>query len=108
MTAAQTVCEVLNCTPSDPFTLTTLTAAEIIAAMLSEKSHTAAVNDAFDLVINNLSTTSDDITLTAAADGSVTILGSTVISASSNADGTARFRFICTNTNTPAFTIVRV
>ena len=105
ITAAQTVCEVLNCTPSDPFTLTTLTAAEIIAAMLSEKSHTAAVNDAFDLVINNLATSSANV---------ITLVGDTNISISGNEKiygmETAKFRFICTNvgSGTEAVTIVRV
>ena len=122
LTAAQTVCEVLNCTPaSAAFNLTTLTAANIIAALLSQKNHTAAVNDAFDLVINNFSTTEgQDITLTAAtggtnAGGTVTISGNKVIHASGNASdavsiGTATFRHIITSitSGSEAVTIIRI
>ena len=110
LTAAQTVCEVLNCTPaSGAFALTTLTAANIIAALLDQKNHTAAVNDAFDLTINNLSTTdSYNITLTVPQDNSsngvVAIVGNPIIHARDDAVdavsvGSATFRHIITAIN---------
>lgn len=114
LNAAQTVCEVLNCTPTAASALSTLTATEIIAALLSEKSHTAAVNDSFNLTINNLVTTADStfiITLTAGT--GVTIYGSPKIHPRDDAGdavsiGNATFRFIITNISTPAVTIVRL
>jgi len=114
LTAVQTVCEVLTCTPSTASALTTLTATEIIAALLSEKSHTAAVNDSFNLTINNLVTTAGSnyiITLTAGY--GVTIDGNPKIHPRDDVGdavsiGNATFRFIITNISTPAVTIVRL
>tara|TARA_B100000902_G_scaffold399492_1_gene470606 strand:- start:1762 stop:2838 length:1077 start_codon:yes stop_codon:yes gene_type:complete len=125
LTAAETVCEVLNFTPvnSSGIVLTTLTAANIIAALLAQKNHTAAVNDAFNLVINNLSNIDGrDITLTVPSDntsnGVVTIVGNPIIHARDDAAnavsvGTATFRYIITaindgNSGSERVTIIRI
>lgn len=112
LTAAQTVGEVLNYTPTDASDLTPLTPALIIAALLSEKNHTAAVNDSFNLTINNLSITATNI-ITLTEITNVTILGSPKIHPRDDAGdavsiGNATFRFIITNISTPAVTIVRL
>lgn len=118
--AAQTLCEVFNVTPGAAFALTTLTAANIIAALLDNKNHTAAVNDAFDLTINNLSVTAAyNITLTVPADNStngvITIVGNEIIHARDDAAdavsvGSATFRHIITSitAGSEAVSIIRI
>ncbi len=114
LTAAQTVCEVLNCTPTVVPALTTLTPALIIAALLSEKNHTAAVNDSFNLTINNLSTVAANI-ITLTAGSGVTIVGNPLIHPRDDTNaavsiGNATFRFIITSitSGSETVTIVRL
>ena len=109
LTDVQIVCEVLNCDPASAINLTTLTAENIIKALLDKKNHTAAVNDAFNLTINNVSDTAANIiTLTVPTDNStngvITILGNAKIYPDNTGTGeitvgSATFRIIITAIN---------
>jgi hypothetical protein len=114
LSAAQILSEVLDCNPAAATALTTLTAAEIIAALLSVKSHIAAVGDAFNLTINNVATTAANI-ITLTGGSGITMSGNPLIHPRDDTSdavsiGNSTFRFIITNITSAseAVTIVRL
>ena len=103
LTAAQLFGYTLSNNPGAAQTLTTRTAAQIIADLLSVKGHTAAVSDSFDLTIINRATTDTyDITLAGGTGVTTTNGGSMVVytpsgTAANESSGSGTFRFTITN-----------
>lgn len=116
ITAAQLFGYTLSNNPGQAQTLTTRTAAQIIADLLSVKGHTAAVSDSFDLTIINRATTDTwDITLAGGAGVVTTNGGSMVVytpsgTGANESSGSGTFRFTITNitTNSEAVSITRI
>lgn len=111
LTASQILSQVINATPTGAAAYTLRTGAQISADILSEKGHTMVEGDSFDLVINNLSTTTAHvITLTTAATGT-TLVGNPLIYPKDVASGqitvgSGAFRFRCTAADT--YTVTRI
>ena len=116
LTAAQLFGYTLSNNPGAAQTLTTRTAVQIIADLLSVKGHTAAVSDSFDLTIINRATTDTyDITLAGGTGVTTTNGGSMVVytpsgTAANESSGSGTFRFTITNitSTTEAISITRI